>query len=195
MSYKTQRGNAAKKSPRFHAMIKKISDYQQVTYHPVAQKWQFLCKIHDIFKKKNVLVLLQRISYFDNCILTSLNRIANSSYCVHSLLNTSIIRAQTAFCTLLIEALGFYCLGVMLLLGFRVRTIFTSFSETSFFFAVKCLYTGTTINANVMRSIAFGDNVLRNFAFALANCEEELCGAISSNSRFLDVTSHPIQTY
>ena len=46
-------------------------------------------------------------------------------------------------------------------------------------FAVKCLYTGTTINANVMRSIAFGDNVLRNFAFALANCEEELCGAIS----------------
>lgn len=118
-------------------MIKKISDYQQVTYHPVAQKWQFLCKIHDIFKKKNVLVLLQRISYFDNCILTSLNRIANSSYCVLSLLNTSIIRAQTAFCTLLIETLGFYCLGVMLLLGFRVRTIFTSFSETSFFFAVK----------------------------------------------------------
>ena len=34
MSYKTQRGNAAKKSLRFHAMIKKISDYQQVTYHP-----------------------------------------------------------------------------------------------------------------------------------------------------------------
>lgn len=34
MSYKTQRGNAAQKSLRFHAIIKKISDYQKVTYHP-----------------------------------------------------------------------------------------------------------------------------------------------------------------
>lgn len=39
-----------------------------------------------------------------------------------------------------------------------------------------------TINANAMRSIALGNNVFRNIAFALANCEEELCGAISSNS-------------
>ena len=67
-------------------------------------------------------------------------------------------------------------------LGFRVRTIFTSFSETSFFFAVKYLYTGMTINANTMISIALGDNMFRNIAFALDNCEEELCGAISSNS-------------
>ena len=34
MSYKTQRGNTAKKSPRFHATIIKTSDYQRVTYHP-----------------------------------------------------------------------------------------------------------------------------------------------------------------
>ena len=40
-----------------------------------------------------------------------------------------------------------------------------------------------TINANAMRSIALGNNVFRNIAFALANCEEELCGAISSNSQ------------
>lgn len=33
-----------------------------------------------------------------------------------------------------------------------------------------------TINANAMRSIALGNNVFRNIAFALANCEEELCG-------------------
>jgi len=40
MSYKTQRGNAAKKSPRFHATIIKTSDYQQVTYYPVAASRQ-----------------------------------------------------------------------------------------------------------------------------------------------------------
>ena len=67
-------------------------------------------------------------------------------------------------------------------LGFRVRTIFTSFSETSFFFSVKYLYTGMTINANTMISIALGDNMFRNIAFALDNCEEELCEAILSNS-------------
>ncbi len=39
-----------------------------------------------------------------------------------------------------------------------------------------------TINANAMRSIVLGDNVFRNIAFALANCEDELCGAMSSNS-------------
>ena len=33
MSYKTQRGNAALFWLHFHAIIKKISDYQQVTYH------------------------------------------------------------------------------------------------------------------------------------------------------------------
>ena len=39
-----------------------------------------------------------------------------------------------------------------------------------------------TINANTMISIDLGDNMFRNIAFALDNCEEELCGAISSNS-------------
>ena len=39
-----------------------------------------------------------------------------------------------------------------------------------------------TINANTMISIALGDYMFRNIVFALDNYEEELCGAISSNS-------------
>ena len=35
MSYKTLRGNVAKKSLRFHATVKMISDYQLVTKYPV----------------------------------------------------------------------------------------------------------------------------------------------------------------
>jgi len=44
----------------------------------------------------NMLVILQRIGYFDYYILTCLNRIANSYYSVLSLLNTSIIRTQNS---------------------------------------------------------------------------------------------------
>ena len=36
MSYKTGRGNVAKKSLRFHALVKRVSDYQLVTKSPVA---------------------------------------------------------------------------------------------------------------------------------------------------------------
>lgn len=36
MSYKTQCGNAAFFWPRFHTIIKKYSDYQRVTFQPVA---------------------------------------------------------------------------------------------------------------------------------------------------------------
>ena len=36
MSYKTERGNVAKKSLRFHATAKIALDYQLVTKHPVA---------------------------------------------------------------------------------------------------------------------------------------------------------------
>ena len=36
MSYKTGRGNVAKKSLRFHAAVKMVLDYQLVTAHPVA---------------------------------------------------------------------------------------------------------------------------------------------------------------
>ena len=36
MSYKKGRGNVAKKSLRFHATVKRVSDYQLVTKHPVA---------------------------------------------------------------------------------------------------------------------------------------------------------------
>ena len=36
MSYKMWRGNVAKKSLRFHAIVKMLSDYQRVTYLAVA---------------------------------------------------------------------------------------------------------------------------------------------------------------
>ena len=36
MSYKTERGNVAKKCLRFHATVKMVSDYQLVTKIPVA---------------------------------------------------------------------------------------------------------------------------------------------------------------
>ena len=36
MSYKTGRGNVAKKRLRFHALFKMVSDYQGVTKRPVA---------------------------------------------------------------------------------------------------------------------------------------------------------------
>ena len=36
MSYKTERGNVAKKSLRFHALVKMLFGYQLVTKHPVA---------------------------------------------------------------------------------------------------------------------------------------------------------------
>ena len=36
MSYKTGRGNVAKKCLRFHATVKMVFDYQQVTAYPVA---------------------------------------------------------------------------------------------------------------------------------------------------------------
>ena len=36
MSYKTWRGNVAKKSLRFHALVKMLSDYQSVAKYPVA---------------------------------------------------------------------------------------------------------------------------------------------------------------
>ena len=40
MSYKTQRGNATKKSLHFHAISKMVSDYQWVTKHSVAASRQ-----------------------------------------------------------------------------------------------------------------------------------------------------------
>ena len=40
MSYKTGRGNVAKKSLRFHAAVKMVFDYQSVTKHPVAASRQ-----------------------------------------------------------------------------------------------------------------------------------------------------------
>ena len=40
MSYKTERGNVAKKSLRFHAPVKMISDYQSVMKYPVAASRQ-----------------------------------------------------------------------------------------------------------------------------------------------------------
>ena len=40
MSYKTERGNVAKKSLRFHAAVKMVSDYQSVTKRPVAASRQ-----------------------------------------------------------------------------------------------------------------------------------------------------------
>ena len=36
MSYKTGRGNVAKKGLRFHATVKMVSDFQLVTAYPVA---------------------------------------------------------------------------------------------------------------------------------------------------------------
>lgn len=45
---------------------------------------------------QNILVLLQRVGYFEYYILTCLNRITNSYYNVLSLLNTSMIRAQNS---------------------------------------------------------------------------------------------------
>ena len=45
---------------------------------------------------QNMLLILQRIGYFDYYILTCLNRITNSYRSVLSLLNTSIIRAQNS---------------------------------------------------------------------------------------------------
>ena len=45
---------------------------------------------------QNMLVILQRIGYFDYDILTCLNRITTSYHRVLSLLNTSIIRAQNS---------------------------------------------------------------------------------------------------
>ena len=40
MSYKTERGNVAKKCLRFHALVKIPSDYQLVTKYPVAASRQ-----------------------------------------------------------------------------------------------------------------------------------------------------------
>ena len=40
MSYKTERGNVAKKSLRFHATVKMVSDFQPVTACPVAASRQ-----------------------------------------------------------------------------------------------------------------------------------------------------------
>ena len=40
MSYKTERGNVAKKGLRFHATVKMVSDYQSVTKHSVAASRQ-----------------------------------------------------------------------------------------------------------------------------------------------------------
>ena len=40
MSYKTERGNVAKKCLRFHALVKMLSDYQLVTKCPVAASRQ-----------------------------------------------------------------------------------------------------------------------------------------------------------
>ena len=40
MSYKTERGNVAQKSLRFHAIVKMLSDYQPVTKRPVAASRQ-----------------------------------------------------------------------------------------------------------------------------------------------------------
>ena len=40
MSYKTKRGNVAKKSLRFHAAVKMVFDYQLVTKCPVAASRQ-----------------------------------------------------------------------------------------------------------------------------------------------------------
>ena len=41
MSYKTERGNVAKKCLRFHATVKMVFDYQSVTKRPVAasRRW------------------------------------------------------------------------------------------------------------------------------------------------------------
>ena len=41
MSYKTGRGNVAKKSLRFHATVKMIYDYQLVTKIPVAESRRY----------------------------------------------------------------------------------------------------------------------------------------------------------
>ena len=41
MSYKTGRGNVAKKSLRFHAAVKMVFDYQLVTKYAVAASRQF----------------------------------------------------------------------------------------------------------------------------------------------------------
>ena len=40
MSYKTERGNVAKKSLRFHAIVKMVFDYQSVTKYAVAASRQ-----------------------------------------------------------------------------------------------------------------------------------------------------------
>ena len=40
MSYKTERGNVAKKGLRFHAIAKIVLDYQSVTKHSVAASRQ-----------------------------------------------------------------------------------------------------------------------------------------------------------
>ena len=40
MSYKTGRGNVAKKCLRFHVTVKMVSDYQSVTKRPVAASRQ-----------------------------------------------------------------------------------------------------------------------------------------------------------
>ena len=44
MSYKTGRGNVAKKCLRFHATVKMVSDYQLVTKYPVAasRRWALI---------------------------------------------------------------------------------------------------------------------------------------------------------
>ena len=40
MSYKTERGNVAKKSLHFHAAVKMVSDYQSITKYAVAASRQ-----------------------------------------------------------------------------------------------------------------------------------------------------------
>ena len=46
MSYKTGRGNVAKKSLRFHAAVKMVFDYQSVTKHPVAASRQLAPEVN-----------------------------------------------------------------------------------------------------------------------------------------------------
>ena len=45
MSYKTKRGNVAKKSLRFHATVKMVFDYQSVTKYAVATSRQLALEV------------------------------------------------------------------------------------------------------------------------------------------------------
>ena len=79
----------------FHLFLETLPDNVRAIWIAAADKIFFGDTISLVISQ-NILVLLQRVGYFEYYILTCLNRITNSYYNVLSLLNTSMIRAQNS---------------------------------------------------------------------------------------------------